>query len=273
MQVNAVHAHGSSAAAGVAAVAPAWLSHLAHDLRGPLSPLANALALLRSGRLDALQQAETCSLAQQQLDALSQLLDDTADLLAAKPRGSVPVEIGSLLDMVKVRISRRLYAGSVALEITPPSVPLEVDGDMCGLVRLLVGLLLRSSAIAGVGCRLQVQAQIPAQAPVVVPMAIQEPMSAEAAATPAPVLDAALAPLQNATERRVAAGLRIVIDVHGEAPQIPEHLAAFAATLTASSQIHVADAALARIVAAHGLLLRATPVEGGGRLVLEWPQE
>lgn len=263
MHVDAVQVHGSSAAA---ASAPSWLNHLAHDLRGPLSPLANALALLRSGRLDALQQAEICSLAQQQLDALSQLLDDTADLLVARPRGSLPLEIGSLLDMVKVRISRRLYAGSAVLEITPPPAPVEVSGDMCGLVRLLVGLLLRSSAIAGVGCRLQVQTQAfaPAWAQV------QADVQAQASA---PVREAMPIPAQQAGQGPAEAGPRLIISVYGESAQIPEHLAAFAATLTASSQIHVADAALARIVAAHGLLLRAVPVEGGGSLVLEWPRD
>ncbi|MCQ4165039.1 histidine kinase dimerization/phospho-acceptor domain-containing protein [Tahibacter harae] len=266
MHVNAIHAHGCSAAAGGVAVVPAWLNHLAHDLRGPLSPLANALALLRSGRLDASQQAETCSLAQQQLDALSQLLDDTADLLAAKPRSSAPVEIGSLFDMVKVRISRRLYAGNAALEITPPPVPLEVHGDMCGLVRLLVGLLLRSSAIAGVGCRLQLQIQIPDAASGSIPDPAWHERAASAQAAQA-------APVPSVSALPVEAGPRIVIGVHGDAPQIAEHLAAFAATLTASSQIHVADAALARIVAAHGLLLRAAPDEGGGSLVLEWPRD
>ena len=271
MQVNAVHAHGSSAAAGVAAVAPAWLNHLAHDLRGPLSPLANALALLRSGRLDALQQAETCSLAQQQLDALSQLLDDTADLLATTPRGSMPVEIGSLFDMVNVRISRRLYAGSAVLEITPPPALLEVGGDMCGLVRLLVGLLLRSSAIAGEGCRLHLLVQTPMQD--AAQMTLRDSTRCATAAMQTTMPEARPVALQKVTGSPAATAPRIIIDVVGEAPQIPEHLTAFAATLTASSQIHVADAALARIVAAHALLLRALPVEGGGRLVLEWAQD
>lgn len=263
MPVNAIHTSGGSAAA---AVEPAWLNHLAHDLRGPLSPLANALALLRSGRLNASQQAETCSLAQQQLDALSQLLDDTADLLAAKPRASTPVEIGSLLDMVNVRISRRLYADGVLLEVIPPPVLCEVRGDLFGLVRLLSGLVLRSSAIAGTGCRLQLQFQMPDAAAGAVP----RPAGGEPAAS---AQLAQAAPMPPVSAQRAGTAPRIVIGVRGGVPQLAEHLAAFTATLTASSQIHVADAALARVVAAHGLLLRAAPDADGARLVLEWPQD
>lgn len=235
MPANAVQFHPGAVTAGAAAVAPAWLSHLAHDLRGPLSPLANALALLRSGRLDALQQAETCSLAQQQIEVLSQLLDDTAELLALKPRNSVlPVEFGNLLDMVKVRISRRLYANGSVLEITAPQHSVEVTGDLCGLVRLLTGLLLRCSAIAGAGSRLHVGARR---------------------------IEQLLDPVAPQLAIRVQGG-----ELHGVG-----QLSVLAATLTASSQIHVADAALARVIAAHGLLLRALPCEDGAELLLEWP--
>ena len=37
---------------------PAWLRHLAHDLRSPLSPLQTGLSMLRSGRLSESQQSE-----------------------------------------------------------------------------------------------------------------------------------------------------------------------------------------------------------------------
>lgn len=229
MQCNAREAQGAPpGAADAASVQPPWLSHLAHDLRGPLSPLANALTLLRSGRLDAAQQAQTCQLAQQQLELMCQLLDDTADLLALGPRGAAPVELGSLLDMAGVRVSRRLQAAGCELAVTPPASPLLVDGDMRGLLRLLTALLLRSADIAGTGARMT---------------------------------------LQLATDNAP----RLVLAVQSSEADAPARFAALAAVLTGSSQIHVYDAALARVIAAHDLRLEAlaNPQESG--LVLQWP--
>jgi hypothetical protein len=98
-------------------------------------------------------------------------------------------------------------------------------------------LLLRSSTMAGANAALHVHIAAPAE-----PQAVS-------------------------TERPC-----IVVRVQGDEPQLAAQLAVLAGTLAASSQIHVADAALARILVAHGLLLRAIPTEGGGSLLLEWPQ-
>lgn len=229
MQCNAVEAQGVpvNAAGAVPPQAP-WLSHLAHDLRGPLSPLANALSLLRSGRLDAAQHEETCQLAQQQVDLLCQLIDDTADLLAQGTRGVGEVELGSLLDMAGVRVSRRLHAAGCVLEVAAVPAPLLVEGDMRGLLRLLTALLLRSAEIAGPGGRMGLR------------------------------LGADAAP-------------RLLLTVQTGDAEACSRLAALAATLSASAQIHVYDAALARIIAAHGLRLEPLPVQDGAGLLLRWP--
>lgn len=229
MQCNAGQRPGAAFRAGGETDAkPAWLAHLAHDLRGPLSPLANALFLLRSGRLDAVQQAETCQLAQQQLDLLCQLIDDTADLLAAGSRGAAEVELGSLLDMAGVRVRRRLDAAGCALTIAAAPEPPRVEGDTRSLLRLLTALLLRSADIAGPGSRLALRL----------------------AADGAP---------------------RLILAVQSGAADTAPRFAALVATLTGSSQIHVADAALARVIAAHELRLEPllAPEESG--LVLHWP--
>lgn len=230
MQCNAIERPGlPSRAGGEVSAQPAWLSHLAHDLRGPLSPLANALFLLRSGRLDAAQQAETCQLAQQQLDLLCQLIDDTADLLAAGSRSAVEVELGSLLDMAGVRVRRRLEAAGCVLDTSAAPGPLRVEGDMRSLLRLLTALLLRSADIAGPGSRLALRL----------------------AADSAPWLTLA---------------------VQSGAADTAPRFAALAATLTGSSQIHVADAALARVIAAHGLRLEPLLAQEESGLVLHWPR-
>ena len=156
------------------------------------------------------------------------LLDAPADLLAPAPRGAAEVELGSLLDMAGVRVSRRLHTAGCVLDVTTVPAPVAVEGDMRGLLRLLTALLLRSADIAGPGGRLGL----------------------ELIADPAPQLR---------------------LTVHSADAEARPRLAALAATLSGSAQIHVSDAALARVIAAHGLRLEALPPEGGCGLLLCWP--
>lgn len=140
--------------AGDAPARPAWLDHLAHDLRSPLAPLTSGIAMLRSGGLDAAQQAEILTTMQRQIDALAQLADDTADLLGRRSNGALaPAEMASLLDMVGVRVFRRFEEARVAFEGRPPAGSCTVACDARSLVRLLAQLALASAQIAGAGNR------------------------------------------------------------------------------------------------------------------------
>lgn len=56
-----------------------WLDRLAHDLRGPLAPLQTATYLLRTGKLDAAQQAELLAVIDRQTRRLTGMLDELGD--------------------------------------------------------------------------------------------------------------------------------------------------------------------------------------------------
>lgn len=139
---------------------PAWLGRLVHDLRGPLAPAAMAVALLQSGRADAQRQAELCAVIQRQLEALTQLLDDTGDLLSAQPRKLQPIELPSLLNMLRVRTARRLAALEAGLEVAAAPPPAQIDGDMRELLRLVGGLVLRCAEIGGRESRVRLDAEM-----------------------------------------------------------------------------------------------------------------
>lgn len=133
----------------------AWLNHLAHDLRGPLSPLAMAVSLLQTGRAGPAQQPELYALMQRQIECLTQLLDDTADLLVRRSRPVQAVDVASLLDMLKIKFARRLRANDVNLEIVLPAAPPPVLGEMRDLLRLVGELVLRCADVGGRGCHIR----------------------------------------------------------------------------------------------------------------------
>lgn len=133
-----------------------WLAHLAHDLRGPLSPLAMAVSLLQTGRAGPAQQPELYALMQRQIECLTQLLDDTADLLVLRARPAQAVDLASLLDMFKTKFARRLRAAEVTLDIVAPGESLLVVAEMRDLLRLVGDLGLRCADIGGRGSTLRV---------------------------------------------------------------------------------------------------------------------
>lgn len=138
-------------ATGGQTVGAPWLAHLAHDLRGPLSPLAMAVSLLQTGRAGAAQQPELFALMQRQIESLTQLLDDTADLLVRRARPAQAVDLASLLDMLKIKYARPLRAIDASLDIAATTAPLPVAGEMRELLRLVGALVLRGAEIGGAG--------------------------------------------------------------------------------------------------------------------------
>lgn len=211
---------------GQTAGAP-WLTHLAHDLRGPLSPLAMAVSLLQTGRAGPAQQPELYALMQRQIESLTQLLDDTADLLVLRARPAQAVDLVSLLDMLKIKYARRLRAAEATLDIAAAATPLPVVGEMRDLLRLVGALVVRCVEIGGPGCIVHIAAD---------------------AADAAPRL----------TLRLGAAGL--APDAVGRCEQI-------AAVLTAPSQAHVADAMSATVLRRYDITLTASAEAAGFELV------
>jgi signal transduction histidine kinase len=133
---------------------PPWLSHLAHDLRNPLSSLHTGVSLLRSGRLGADQQANLLATIQRQLDALTQLVDDTADLLREDAKPLQPIALADVVDIVTSRLSSRLEELGVDIQVSPASGPAAVIGNTKGLIRLIGSLILRVAEIIGTGGRI-----------------------------------------------------------------------------------------------------------------------
>ena len=138
---------------------PAWLRQLAHDLRGPLSPLQTSISLLRSGRLSEAQQTELLDTMQRQLRVLVQTIDDTGDLLAQRNPALAPMDVASLLDMVSVRTRLHFQEAGLHFEVQAPDSPLVVNCDARDLARLLGHLALRLGEMSGRGARVVASAR------------------------------------------------------------------------------------------------------------------
>lgn len=196
---------------------PAWLDYLAHDLRGPLSPLLTAVDLLRSRRLDPAQHADLLATMERQLEHLTQLIDDTADLLNAGRRPVAEparMDLSSILDMALVRLNRRLTERGVVLDVQLGG-SFAVLCDSKRLTRLVGFLFWRSAEIAGQEARLVVTAC--------------------------------------RTDDRVA--LRITVEA--ESNDMARRFAELAASLNDPAPLHVAEATLHDILFRHNAALAA----------------
>ena len=56
-----------------------WLDRIAHDLRGPLSPVQTAITLLRMGELEPARQAELLEMIDRQTRQLSRMIGELGD--------------------------------------------------------------------------------------------------------------------------------------------------------------------------------------------------
>ncbi|MEJ7747020.1 MAG: histidine kinase dimerization/phospho-acceptor domain-containing protein [Luteimonas sp.] len=112
-----------------------WFARLAHDLRGPLTPLQTAAYLLKSGQIDAAQQQELFALIDRQTRVMGSMIDELGDWSQAN-RGTLlghmaPCEVSMLLE-----IAIGSFASSNAAS---PSILDETGGAnvICDQVRLV----------------------------------------------------------------------------------------------------------------------------------------
>ena len=118
-----------------------WIDRLAHDLRGPLTPLQTAAYLLRSGQVSADRQQELFALIERQTRQLVRMIDELGDWTrAAQDRlvaSGEPCDLALLLDYARANAGA---AGTNAIVDDRANGAL-VDGDPVRLTQLLRILL------------------------------------------------------------------------------------------------------------------------------------
>lgn len=118
-----------------------WLDRLAHDLRGPLTPLQTAVYLLRSGQVTPERQQELFVLIERQTRQLAAMIDELGDWARVNQDRligpSEPCDLALLLDYA--RANSGPVGASAILEQHADGVT--VPGDPVRLTQLLRILL------------------------------------------------------------------------------------------------------------------------------------
>lgn len=130
---------------------PAWMDRLAHDLRGPLSPLQTAVFLLRDGRIGEAERVELLDVIDRQSRRLGGMIDEVADWVRAE-RGRLIVRREAIeLSMLLGDIGARLGGPAPEFDVAPDAQDVQLHGDplrLGQLLRTFIGVALAREPIA-----------------------------------------------------------------------------------------------------------------------------
>lgn len=118
-----------------------FLDRLAHDLRGPLSPLQTAAYLLKRPDVDAARQQELVEIVDRQSARLSAMVGEIGDWIRAQQSRLVTHREVSPLDMLVELATGSADVREVRTVFAPGSEEVGIDGDPQRLVQLLTTLL------------------------------------------------------------------------------------------------------------------------------------
>lgn len=131
------------------------LERLAHDLRGPLSPLQTAAYLLRQDDIDAARQHELLGIIERQTARLSGMVQEVSDWTRARQSRLLdhrePVGVPMLVELACAAMMP-----AVRLELPESLDPATIDGDTKRLAQMLstlVGVMQARAGDAGVSVR------------------------------------------------------------------------------------------------------------------------
>jgi PAS domain S-box-containing protein len=122
-----------------------FLATLAHELRNPLAPMQNVLAILKLRTIEDPQLIWAREVLERQMQQISHLVDDLMDV-SRITQGRVELrrarlDIGAVMQSA-IEASQALIAASAHhLRVTLPDKPLRVDGDPTRLTQILTNLL------------------------------------------------------------------------------------------------------------------------------------
>ena len=136
-----------------------FLALLAHELRNPLAPLVNAVALLHSAAADPTVR-RVRDMMDRQLRQLQRLVDDLLDVSRIS-RGRFelrrePVNVGLALETAIEACNAQVATRQHALTMSVPPQSLMVEGDFARLTQVFVNLISNSAKYTEPGGRISV---------------------------------------------------------------------------------------------------------------------
>ena len=129
-----------------------FLTTVAHELRGPLAPLASCLRVMRGAKGDTMLIAQACSIMERQLDQMVRLVDDLLDVDCIR-LGKVRLNMGRTEVAAVVQAAVETSRPSIEkrghdLAIDVPIEPIVVNADGARLAQVFSNLLSNAAKYA-----------------------------------------------------------------------------------------------------------------------------
>jgi signal transduction histidine kinase len=119
----------------------AWMDRLAHDLRGPLSPLSTAAKLLRDPSLAETDRLELLDVVDRQCVRLGRMIEEVSDWMRAEKGRLIVRQEPHELQMLLANVTLGLRAAVPVVHVSPEAEAAVVRGDSLRLGQLLRILL------------------------------------------------------------------------------------------------------------------------------------
>ena len=145
-----------------------FLAMLAHELRGPLAPLRNAVHLLGATTLDESQLQWAHETMERQITHISRMIDDLLDV-SRITQGKIQlrketVELGTVLAGAVEQVGPMISARRQQLSVGEPPLPIHLEGDPVRLEQIVANLLTNASKFTPPGGRIELTAGLADQA-------------------------------------------------------------------------------------------------------------
>jgi signal transduction histidine kinase len=137
----------------------AWMDRLAHDLRGPLSPLSTAAKLLRDPNLTEGDRRELLDVVDRQCARLGRMIDEVSDWMRAEKGRLIVRQEPHELQVLLANVSLGLAAPKPRLHATPEAEAAVVVGDSLRLGQLL--RIVLTQHFDGAGAPAEVHVSVP----------------------------------------------------------------------------------------------------------------
>jgi signal transduction histidine kinase/ActR/RegA family two-component response regulator len=139
-----------------------FLATLAHELRNPLAPMRNALAIQKLAGHDAAAAAQARDMMERQLDQMVRLVDDLLDVSRITTgKLSLRRDVVALDDVMRAAVDTArpfIEARRHALKVDPPAEPLTLAADATRLAQVFSNLLNNAAKFTPPGGELAVSA-------------------------------------------------------------------------------------------------------------------
>jgi signal transduction histidine kinase len=147
-----------------------FLATLAHELRNPLAPIRNAVAILRYSMATDAERLEAQLIIERQVRQMGRLIDDLLDvsrITAGKLRlQNTRLELSAVLNLAIATVHPHIEEAQHRLAVSLPDGVIYVDGDEARLSQVFANLLHNSCKYTNPGGEIAVTVSLPSESEV-----------------------------------------------------------------------------------------------------------